>query len=334
MEKSAFLIDKISAKIEEAAEHTGRLILSPFCGFFNIIDPDSLDAALKAAGRDRLLKIKRFNVSGVNVRRLPESVCLMENLEALDASYTGLRSLPKCFGKLKNLKELDISRSEMSGVPPSLARCKGLAFSRRHAGIIAFSSNTAKFFSKLNVFVLIQKWIYSYLYRRLDVMQQELDLCGWKEMHGACRRNSEPCCSSGDKCNYLGEKGCTVEALACKMWLCGKSLEYARLLEADKNHPQHKKCLKYQRMRRKYDEISRALNIRFKGRASKEDCFNPAHHGYQNTSIDHWFDNLCIRPWGQFISNEEAEHEREIKPCFSVKTASKQPAGKAQAPQG
>jgi hypothetical protein len=73
-------------------------------------------------------------------------------------------------------------------------------------------------------------------------------------------------------------------------------------------------------MRRRYDELSRALDIRFKGRASKDDCFNAEHHGYQNTGIDHWFDNLYIRPWGQFISNEEAEHEREVKPYFSIKT--------------
>ncbi|AEF81488.1 leucine Rich Repeat domain protein [Leadbettera azotonutricia ZAS-9] len=314
-------IEKISAKIVEAAENSGGLILSPFGGFFETFDPGSLDAALKAAGRDELLKIKRFNVSGARIWRLPDSVCLMENLEVLDASYTSLRSLPKSIHKLKNLKELDISRSEISGIPPSLAKCAGLAFSRRHAKAIAFSGNTARWLSgKLNVFVLFQKWIYSYMYRRLDAMQQELDLCGWRELAGACRRNSEPCCTSGGKCGYLGDKGCTEEALACKMWLCRKSLEYMRLLEADKNHPLHKKCLKYQRMRRKYDELSRALDIRFKGRASKEDCFNPEHHGYQNTTIDHWYDNIYIRPWGQFISEEDAGHEREVKPSFSIAT--------------
>ncbi|GHU66761.1 hypothetical protein FACS189447_08210 [Spirochaetia bacterium] len=313
------LTGKISARISEAANDTGCLILSPFCGFFEPLDPDSLDAAFKAADRDMLLKIKRFNVSGAAIRRLPESVCLMENLEILDASYTGLRSLPKFLCKLKNLKELDISRSEMSRVPPALAKCKGLAFSRRHAKIIACSSNAVRWlFKKLDVFVLFQKWLYSYMYRRLDTLQQELDLCGWRELSGACRRNSEPCCTSGGKCNYLGDKGCKVQALACKMWLCRKSLEYVRLLEADKNHPLHKKCLQYQRMRRRYDELSRALDIRFKGRASKEDCFNPEHQGYQNTSIDRWYDNLYIRPWGQFMSKEDAEHEREVKPCWAL----------------
>jgi hypothetical protein len=209
----------------------------------------------------------------------------------------------------------------MVKVPYSLAKCRGLAFSRRHAKLIACSSTIARRLSgKLNVFVLFQKWMYSFMYRRLDALQQELDICGWRELAGECRRNAEPCCSSGGICNYLGGSGCMVEALACKMWLCRKSLDYIRLLESDRKHPLHRKCVKYQRMRRRFDELSRALDIQFKGRASKDDCFNPVHQGYQNTAIDRWFDNIYIRPWGQFISGEEAEHEREIKPYFSIIT--------------
>jgi hypothetical protein len=50
------------------------------------------------------------------------------------------------------------------------------------------------------------------------------DPCEWKD--GACRRmrssdpDAEVCCKG---CPHLGETGCTVKSLACKLWLCGDS---------------------------------------------------------------------------------------------------------------
>jgi hypothetical protein len=311
------LYEKIKVKIEEAAEGEGSLILSPFYGFPGQLETSSLDAALRGAGSARLLRIKKFDVSGSGLTELPASVAEMKNLEILDASYTRLKFLPKTIGALVKLKRLDVSRTGIDGLPRSLGNCRGLAYSRRHAGIIALAARASRRLSERSgLFMELKKALYSLMYRRLDRLQRDLDICGWKEKQVSCRRADRQCCSTGGGCEYLGKKGCSVESLACKLWLCQEALAYIEELKSSPNRFLRKGCLTYLRMRRSCDEICRALDIRFKGRASREDVFNPDCHSYQNTAIDRWYDNLYHRPWGEFISVAEAGWEHKAPPAL------------------
>ena len=57
--------------------------------------------------------------------------------------------------------------------------------------------------------------------------------CDWRD--GRCRRMRS---STGDKgccegCNYLNEKGCTVQSLACKLWLCDSQINKFKECEAE-----------------------------------------------------------------------------------------------------
>ncbi|MDR2619089.1 MAG: hypothetical protein LBC62_09490 [Treponema sp.] len=315
------MIEKIRAKIEEAAEGEGSLILSPFCGFPYRLNTDDLDAALRGAGPDKLLRIKKLDISGSKLTELPVSIGMMKNLEILDASYTPLESLPKVVGTLVYLKQLDISRTEIERLPHSLVNCQRLAYSRRHVRALSLlSSLSRRLAEKSGFFRNLQERLYSCLYQRLDELQQDLDICGWRENQGNCRRNRNQCCSSGGSCEYLGKSGCSVKSLACKIWLCEEALGYIKRLESGGNRRLRKRCRKYLRMRRRYDEICRILDIRFKGRASKEQVFDPDCTNYQNTSIDRWYDNISHRLWGQFISLDDACRERKgLSPLTVIK---------------
>ena|SRR3990167_3269596 len=71
-------------------------------------------------------------------------------------------------------------------------------------------------------------------------------------------RDGKPCCNG---CKHLGPEGCTVEALGCKLWLCGSAL---------KAHPAANKTLHI---------IQRAASAAgvsaYAYRTSKEEAFTP-----------------------------------------------------------
>ena len=66
--------------------------------------------------------------------------------------------------------------------------------------------------------------------------QQILDYynpCDWRD--GKCRRMRSPggdkgCCAG---CEHLGAEGCTVNSLACKLWLCEEQRDLFRECEID-----------------------------------------------------------------------------------------------------
>lgn len=59
--------------------------------------------------------------------------------------------------------------------------------------------------------------MYDLLYKRASLAMKILDPCRIKA--GTCLRG-DFCCRD---CFHLGRNGCTVEALACKVWLCRKA---------------------------------------------------------------------------------------------------------------
>jgi hypothetical protein len=158
-----------------------------------------------------------------------------------------------------------------------------------------------------------QRRRYMAMFRALDRAQHDLDVCGWRELGGTCRREGNQCCSAGGNCKFLSDKGCDVFCLACKIWLCGEALAWLQNTARNPAHPLHDKAQQYLDLRRRCDETARALGIRFKGRSTIDDVFNRRKGGLQNTDLDRWYDNLYIRPWGQFPAEEELDRDRRSR---------------------
>ena len=82
--------------------------------------------------------------------------------------------------------------------------------------------------------------------------------CDWK--NGKCRtirssKREKGCCAA---CEHLGAKGCTVQSLACKLWLCEDLQDVFRECEAE---------LKILR------QVSNYSSIPYEMRRSKEENF-------------------------------------------------------------
>jgi hypothetical protein len=75
-------------------------------------------------------------------------------------------------------------------------------------------SNTCKYPLSLSDFERLST-LYDELYAKANTVLAEYNPCAIK--NGQCFRG-EPCC---EDCNYLSrKKGCTVQSLACKLFLC------------------------------------------------------------------------------------------------------------------
>ena len=66
--------------------------------------------------------------------------------------------------------------------------------------------------------------LYDRLYRHADKLIKKHNPCEIKD--GKCI-DGVPCCN---ECPHLGERGCTVECLECKVFLCGTANEHFRQL--------------------------------------------------------------------------------------------------------
>ena len=65
----------------------------------------------------------------------------------------------------------------------------------------------------------VRRKLYKVLCNEADELLKEYDPCKIKD--GICARGMS-CCIG---CKYLGDKGCTVSSLVCKLWLCDKVLQ-------------------------------------------------------------------------------------------------------------
>jgi Leucine-rich repeat (LRR) protein len=261
-----------------------------------------------------LVSLQELDLSFCKITKLPESIGNLHALKKLDLSSSKILSLPKTIGNLSNLEELDFSNTPVETLPAGMVNLKSLAVNRikniKLVRLIQFI--VRKLSKKFNFIISLQKFAYSYMYRRLDTFQQKLDVCGWHSQRGifVCRRNSNRCCSAGGTCGYAGPGGCTVDSLSCKFWICEKAMDYLCAIKSDRKHPLRKTCARYLRMRISFDAICHALDIPLKGRASKFDNFDINNTYRENTDLERWFDNIYLRPFGQFISSREAETER------------------------
>jgi hypothetical protein len=65
--------------------------------------------------------------------------------------------------------------------------------------------------------------LYDNLYHRAGLILARHNPCSLKE--GSCLQAGGHCCKNEDVCRYLGDNGCTVKALTCKLWLCDVARE-------------------------------------------------------------------------------------------------------------
>ncbi len=71
-----------------------------------------------------------------DLRKLPENIGELQELEHIDVSLTAIESLPESIGELKNLKYLAASTTKITAVPESIGNCESLVFLDLHSNDI------------------------------------------------------------------------------------------------------------------------------------------------------------------------------------------------------
>jgi hypothetical protein len=115
--------------------------------------------------------------------------------------------------------------------------------------------------------------LYDILFNIGQQILNHYDPCEWWD--GNCRRmrSSEPdaevCCKG---CAHLGETGCTVKSLACKLWLCGDPSSLS------------KECVTELKIVRMVADYS---GIPYRDRKSKEEDFSSLRSGENSQTRRH-----------------------------------------------
>ena len=254
-------------------------------------------------------KLKTLCIIDHNSETVPDSIGELEELEELVIRGRRLSALPESFGNLSRLEYLDISETNIFRIPDSMVNCPYLSLNRKSMKMINKINRISVALSKsLPGLSALKQYAYSSMCRVLDRLHKELNVCDWQDKQ--CRRPYRQCCQWEYVCKHLGDSGCSVESLSCKLWLCDKALAYLNPIAANRAHPLHKTCVRYLKLRERYEAFCRAFDIPLKVRSSKVEAFDPANTRFINTYIDHWFDNIPTRSRGEFISVTRAETER------------------------
>lgn len=68
-----------------------------------------------------------------DLKKLPENIGQLQELEYIDLALTSMESLPESIGQLKKLKYLNVSSTNISAVPDSIGGCESLVFLDLHS---------------------------------------------------------------------------------------------------------------------------------------------------------------------------------------------------------
>lgn len=79
-------------------------------------------------------KLKRLYLSKVEgLKKLPENIGELQELEHIGVSLTQMESLPESIGELKNLKYLNASSTKITAIPESIGDCENLIILDLHS---------------------------------------------------------------------------------------------------------------------------------------------------------------------------------------------------------
>jgi len=80
-----------------------------------------------------------------DLKKLPENIGQLQELEYIDLALTAMESLPESIGELKKLKFLDASSTNITAVPESIGNCESLMFLDLHStGITEIPDSVTK----------------------------------------------------------------------------------------------------------------------------------------------------------------------------------------------
>jgi hypothetical protein len=263
---------------------------------------DIINAAIAAFSEKDLRLVRGVSFRVLHLTTVPNNLRYFKNLIILDLSYTNIKILPPWLIEFRKLQRLDLLGTEIKKLPASLKKMDWLLqLDLRHTALSLPNKNIFKHSG-------YKKKLYSLLYKRLDILQNKINICDWHEVSPgagekqfACLNSERQCCHHEWECTNLCGTGCAVDSLSCKLWLCNDAVERLRMMRAEKNKPELRSTARrYYNMRIATDLLCKVLNVPIKLRAGKAESFDKETGDFVNTKIKHWYDGIVLYPRGVY----------------------------------
>jgi Leucine-rich repeat (LRR) protein len=82
--------------------------------------------SLKNADVKEILKLKQLDLYGCGLTTIPDSICLLSNLEKLSLPYNSITELPNTIGMLTNLKSLILYENKLNKMDDEICKLTNL----------------------------------------------------------------------------------------------------------------------------------------------------------------------------------------------------------------
>lgn len=120
---------------------------------------------------------------------------------------------------------------------------------------------------------------YDALLTRADALLKKYNPCAWDNVAKDCARGTGGCCNG---CAQLAETGCTIQSLACRLWICP---------EIRLEMPEHI----IDEFREVWDDAQKLNLLTFRG--GKEDSLKNARYNGRTHCPKH----VCVNKYGDTV---------------------------------